>query len=83
MVMQRINVHDAKTHLSRYLERVERGEVFTICRNNVPVAELRAVPSQRATRRRLGLHKGQVRIGPDFFEPLDDADLGSWSGDDK
>jgi len=78
--MQRINVHDAKTHLSRYLERVQRGEAFTICRNNVPVAELRAVPTQRTTRRRLGLHKGQVRIAPDFQAPLDDAELGLWSG---
>jgi len=78
--MQRINVHDAKTHLSGYLERVERGEVFTICRNNVPIAELRAIPKPRVTARRIGLHKGQVEIAPEFFEPLDDDDLGLWSG---
>jgi antitoxin (DNA-binding transcriptional repressor) of toxin-antitoxin stability system len=79
--MSRINVHDAKTNLSRYLERVERGEVFTICRNNVPVAELRAVPVVRNVPRTLGLHKGQVSIDATFFEPLDDADLGLWSGE--
>ncbi len=79
--MQRINVHEAKTHLSRYLERVEHGEAFTICRNNVPVAELRAVRTLRTAGRRLGLHKGQVTIAADFLAPLDDAELGLWSGD--
>jgi len=79
-VMQRINVHDAKTRLSHYLERVERGEVFIICRNNVPVAELRALPPARTSPRKLGRHKGQVRIEPSFFQALDEADLNAWSG---
>jgi antitoxin (DNA-binding transcriptional repressor) of toxin-antitoxin stability system len=79
LVMQRINVHDAKTHLSHYLERVERGEVFTICRNNVPVAELRALPPVRSSPRKLGRHKGQVRIEPSFFQALDEADLSAWT----
>lgn len=78
--MQWINVHDAKTHLSRYLERVERGEVFTICRNNVPIAELRALAPARTSPRKLGRHKGQVRIEPSFFLTLDEADLNAWSG---
>jgi prevent-host-death family protein len=83
--MQRINVHEAKTHLSRYLERVGRGEVFTICRNNVPVAELRAVPTamQRRGLRSLGLHKGQVQVAPTFFEPLDEDELQRWSGGER
>ena len=68
--MSRINVHDAKTNLSRYLERVERGEVFT-----------RAAPAVRSAPRTLGLHKGQVSVDAAFFEPLDDADLGLWSGE--
>lgn len=79
--MSRINVHDAETNLSRYLRRVERGEVFTICRDNVPIAELRAVPFVRRAPRTLGLHKGRVSIDATFFEPLDDADLAPWSGE--
>ncbi len=78
--MQRINVHDAKTHLSSYLERVEQGEVFTICRNNVPIAELRAIPKPLRAARRLGQHKGQVALATEFFEPLGDAELGLWNG---
>jgi len=78
--MLRINVHDAKTHLSRYLEQVARGEVITICRNNVPIAELRALPAARTKPRKLGRHKGQVVIDPSFFEPLDESDLDLWQG---
>ncbi len=78
--MQRINVDEAKERLSHYLERVERGEVFIICRSNVPVAELRALPPIRTAPRKLGRHKGQVRIEPSFFEALDEADSSAWSG---
>ena len=39
--MKTVNTHEAKTHLSRILEEVERGEVYIISRNGVPVAELR------------------------------------------
>jgi antitoxin (DNA-binding transcriptional repressor) of toxin-antitoxin stability system len=39
--MKTVNTHEAKTHLSRILEEVEKGEVYVISRNGVPVAELR------------------------------------------
>lgn len=39
--MKTVNTHEAKTHLSRILEEVERGEVYIISRNGIPVAELR------------------------------------------
>jgi antitoxin (DNA-binding transcriptional repressor) of toxin-antitoxin stability system len=45
--MQTVNVHEAKTQLSKLLAAVERGEVVRICRNYVPVAELRPVPHVR------------------------------------
>ena len=76
--MLRINVHEAKTHLSRYLEQVAQGEVITICRNNLPIAELRGLPAARTKQRKLGRHKGQVVVHPSFYEPLDDADLDRW-----
>jgi prevent-host-death family protein len=78
--MLRINIHDAKTHLSRYLEQVEKGEVITICRNNVPIAELRAVPAKPKGKRRIGLFKGQFEITPAFFEPLPDDILDAFQG---
>jgi antitoxin (DNA-binding transcriptional repressor) of toxin-antitoxin stability system len=76
----RVNVHDAKTHLSRYLELAERGEVVTICRNNVPVAELRALPAAREQPRKLGRHRGSVTLDASFFAPLEPGDLDQWEG---
>ena len=64
-----INIHEAKTHLSRLVERVEAGEEITLARAGRPVARL--VPYRaRPEPRRPGLWKGQVSIGPDFDEPL-------------
>lgn len=60
-----VNVHEAKTHLSRLLERVEAGEEVVIARAGRPVARL--VPyTRRNEPRPLGLWKGRVRIGPEF-----------------
>jgi prevent-host-death family protein len=64
-----INIHEAKTHLSRLVERVEAGEEITLARAGRPVARL--VPYRaRQVPRRPGLWKGQVSMDPDFDEPL-------------
>ena len=64
-----VNVHEAKTHLSRLLERVERGEEIVIARAGKPIAKLVAIePAPR--RRPMGLYKGQIRMSDDFDEPL-------------
>ena len=68
MAESSVNVHEAKTHLSRLLERVEAGEEVVIARAGRPVARL--VPYVRqAQPRQLGIWKGKVRIAPDFDEP--------------
>jgi prevent-host-death family protein len=68
-----VNMHEAKTHLSRLVERVEAGEEITIARAGRPVARL--VPVKRAPEpRRLGLWRGQVVIGADFDEALPEID---------
>jgi prevent-host-death family protein len=68
-----INIHEAKTHLSRLVERVEAGEEITLARAGRPVARL--VPyNARHEPRRAGLWKGQVSIGSDFDAPLPDFD---------
>ena len=41
----RVNVQEMKTHFSRYLDSVEKGDVVVVCRHNKPVAELRAIPN--------------------------------------
>ncbi|MBI3185007.1 MAG: type II toxin-antitoxin system prevent-host-death family antitoxin [Myxococcales bacterium] len=63
--MRRVNVHEAKTQLSRLLEEVEAGERVVIARAGEPVAVL--APYRAAVRkRRLGLFAGQARIHDDF-----------------
>ena len=72
--MRKVNVHEAKTELSRLLEEVERGERVVIARAGEPVAVL--VPYKAALRRRrLGLFAGQAKLRADFDElPADIAE---------
>jgi prevent-host-death family protein len=65
------NVHDAKTHLSRLLERVEEGQEVVIARAGRPIARLVPYRPRRA-RRMPGGWEGRVRIAPDFDEPIQD-----------
>ena len=65
--MDSVNVHAAKTHLSRLLDRVERGEEILIARNGLPVARLAPIePAKRAP----GRLKGRIRLLQDFDGPL-------------
>ena len=64
-----MNVHEAKTKLSKLLAHVENGGDVLICRAGVPVARLIA---PEPVRRRLGAAKGRVRIAKDFDVPLSD-----------
>jgi prevent-host-death family protein len=65
-----VNIHQAKTHLSRLVERVETGEEIVIARAGRPVARL--VPYRARTRPRVpGAWRGLVQIGPDFDETED------------
>jgi len=60
-----VNMHEAKTHLSRLVERAEAGEEILIARAGRPVARL--VPLATRTRRREpGLWRGRVRMAADF-----------------
>jgi prevent-host-death family protein len=69
-----VNVHDAKTHLSRLLERVEAGEEITLARAGRPVARL--VPYVgRSAPRPLGLWKGKVTLAPDWDSPATNAEI--------
>lgn len=70
--MIQVNIHEAKTHLSRYLERVAAGESVIICKHNRPIAELRPLRQARKEKRPMGLDKGRFEVGPEFFEPLPD-----------
>lgn len=68
-----VNIHEAKTHLSRLLKRVEDGEEITIARAGKPVARLTAV-RDRPANRVPGMDKGKVVIHPNFDDPLPEFD---------
>ena len=72
------NVHEAKTHLSRLLDRVAQGEEIIIAKSGRPVAKLVRVAAEP---RRPGRLKGRIRIGPDFDEPLPEEILAAFRGE--
>ena len=65
---EQVNMHQAKTHLSRLVHLVEEGGEVVISRAGRPVARL--VPLEAAPQRRLGLHKGEITIHDDFDDPM-------------
>lgn len=80
--MKQVNVHEAKTHLSRLLQRVAAGEQITIANRGVPVAQL--VPAaRRKVHRKLGVESGRLKIAEDFDAPLPTGILAAFLGGDK
>ena len=79
--MIRVNIHEAKTHLSRYIDRVEQGDVVVVCRHNQPVAELRAIETTVVRPARVaGLLKGRVHWDADAFAPMTTEELAEFDG---
>lgn len=74
--MKSVNVQEAKTHLSRLLERAHNGEEIVIAKNGKPYARL--VPIEPPRKRDLGFLRGVFKVEDDFFEPLTDEDLRLW-----
>jgi prevent-host-death family protein len=71
--MQVVNIHEAKTHLSRLLEVVERGEDVVIARAGRPVATLTAYqPDRRRLAAPGSLKGGDWRMADDFDAPIDE-----------
>ncbi|MEW5890925.1 MAG: type II toxin-antitoxin system prevent-host-death family antitoxin [Pseudomonadota bacterium] len=71
-----VNVHDAKTHLSRLIERAHKGEEIILAKAGKPYAKL--VPLEPRKARAPGLVKG--RLTEAFFEPLPEEELEAWGG---
>ena len=70
--MQTVNIHEAKTHLSRLLEAVERGEEVVIARAGQPIATLVAYKPPRRRIAPPGSMEGEIWMADDFDEPIDD-----------
>ena len=77
--MKQVNVHEAKTHLSRLLEEVETGEEIVVAKAGRPVAKLSPIRA-KGRRRKLGLLDGKFRIPNDFNAPLPDEILDAFAG---
>lgn len=75
--MKTVTIHEAKTNLSRLIERACRGEEVIISRGSDPVARLVPIAGRKG-QRKLGLLKGKLVVGPEFFEPLPPAELDRW-----
>jgi len=83
--LEQVNMHEAKTHLSRLVERVEGGEEIVISRAGKPAAKLVPVSPERKGRRKLGGWEGEVwmvseeemkevdqEIAEEFYGPEDE-----------
>ena len=81
--MIKLNIHEAKTHLSKYLAKLKPGETIVLCKRNTPIAEIRALPAVRRKPRPLGLGEGTAKILPSFFDPLPDDLLDLFEGKGK
>ncbi len=69
-----VNVHQAKTQLSRLLARAEAGEEVVIARNGDPVARLVGLEGTR----RFGALRDRIVVDDRFFEPLPESELARW-----
>ena len=74
-----VNIHAAKTHFSRLVERAARGEEIVIARAGKPIARL-APLAPTLPRRRPGLLRGRVKIAADFDAPLPEDVLRTFEG---
>jgi prevent-host-death family protein len=74
-----VNVHDAKTHFSKLLARVLRGEEIVIAKAGLPVARLVPERSPRPARRVPGIDRGKLKIAEDF-DVMSESELEDWYG---
>jgi prevent-host-death family protein len=73
--VETVNIHEAKTHLSRILERVAHGESIVIARAGRPVARLTPMePPALAANRRIGFLLGEIQV-PDDFDRMGESEI--------
>lgn len=74
-----INIHEAKTHLSRLVEEVAAGTEIIIAKAGKPMARLTPI-SARVRKKQLGLLKGKIKVPDDFNAPLDESTMAAFEG---
>jgi antitoxin (DNA-binding transcriptional repressor) of toxin-antitoxin stability system len=78
--VNQVNIHDAKTNLSRYLSELTPGEALVICNRNQPVAEIRSLRGKPVRKPQIGVARGKFVVPDSFFEPLPDEILRAFGG---
>jgi prevent-host-death family protein len=80
--MRTVNIHEAKTHLSRLVEQAARGEPFVIAKAGKPLVKVTALDAPSAVQvRRLGFLAGQIAV-PDDFDRMGSAEIAQLFGDE-
>jgi prevent-host-death family protein len=74
-----INIHEAKTHLSRIIDEVAAGGEVIIAKAGKPMARLTSLAGEPRPKK-LGLLKGKLKVDDDFNEPLDAATMAAFEG---
>ncbi len=69
--MYQVNIHEAKTNLSKLIKKVVNGEEVVIAKGNKPLVKMVLIQENKS-KRKLGSAKGKIRISKDFDAPLDD-----------
>jgi prevent-host-death family protein len=77
--MSQVNLHDAKTHLSRLVEAAARGEEIIIAMAGKPMARLVPLRSSAGKERRPGALKGKIWVAADFDAPLTAEEQSAWT----
>lgn len=72
-----VNIHEAKTTLSRLIEAAQKGHHVVIARDGNPVVEL--VPVASVVERKPGTFP-ELHVGPEFFEPMTPDEIADWEG---
>jgi prevent-host-death family protein len=79
--VETVNIHEAKTHLSRILERVAHGESVVIARAGRPVAKLTPIETPAlSAKRRIGFLLGELRV-PDDFDRMGESEIATLFAD--
>jgi prevent-host-death family protein len=79
--MSTVNIHEAKTHLSRLIQSAEAGEEVVIARAGVPVVKLVPCKPAKLKRRQFGPMRGKMWIADDFDAPLPESIAAAFRGE--
>ena len=77
--MKTVNIHEAKTHLSRLVDRAAKGESFVIAKAGKPMVRVTAVDAASPIVRRTGFLKGQIKV-PDDFDRMGSKEIAEMFG---